>query len=118
VPGIRHASDDDAGAGSAWWMFGIVVEDDFPISRDELREHLAAAGIETRTFFIPLHAQPLYRASFVGQRYPVAERLARTGLYLPSGPNLSAAEIGYVAERLRRASRASAARGRAAARAN
>jgi perosamine synthetase len=110
VPGITHAMDDDVAAGSAWWMFGIIVDDDFPISRDQLRERLAAAGIETRTFFIPLHAQPLYRAGFVGQRYPVAEQIARTGLYLPSGPNLSAAEIGYVAEELRRASRATSGR--------
>jgi dTDP-4-amino-4,6-dideoxygalactose transaminase len=47
--------------------------------------------------FIPIHLQPIYRAAFAGQHYPVAEELCRKGLYLPSGPNLSADEIDYIA---------------------
>jgi len=31
----------------------------FGISRDELRRRLAARGVETRTFFVPLHLQPI-----------------------------------------------------------
>jgi perosamine synthetase len=101
IPGIVLAPDDAAGRESVWWMFGALVDDSFAISRDELRRRLAAAGIETRTFFVPIHMQPLYRAGFPGQRYPVAERLARTGLYVPSGPNVTADEVVHVADQVR-----------------
>jgi perosamine synthetase len=84
--------------GGVTWMFGIRVTERFGISRDELRRRLAARGVETRTFFVPLHAQPVYADRFRGQRYPVAEELGRSGLYLPSGPRLSLDDIAYVAE--------------------
>jgi perosamine synthetase len=88
---------------SACWVFGIRVQSDFGCSRDQLRERLAARGIETRTFFVPMHLQPIYRARFRGQRFPVAEELGRTGLYLPSGPLLSDLEVDYVAAEVRAA---------------
>jgi perosamine synthetase len=84
--------------GGVTWMFGIRVTDRFKMSRDELRRRLAARGVETRTFFVPLHAQPVYAERFRGQRYPVAEELGRSGLYLPSGAGLSLDDIDYVAE--------------------
>jgi len=87
--------------GGVTWMFGVMVDERFGISRDELRRRLAARGIETRTFFVPLHLQPIYQRRFAGQRYPVAEELGRRGLYLPSGPGLSADDIAYVADALR-----------------
>ena len=88
-------------------MFGVTVGERFGISRDELRRRLAARGVETRTFFVPLHLQPIHYRQFAGQRYPVAERLGRGGLYLPSGPGLTADDIAYVADAVR-ASRGSA----------
>jgi perosamine synthetase len=85
-------------AKNVYWMYGVVVEDAFGISRDELRRRLARRGIETRTFFIPIHLQPIYYELFRGQHFPVAEELCRRGLYLPSGATLSAAEVAYVCE--------------------
>ena len=90
-------------ARNVYWMYGVVVEDEFGISRDELRRRLARRGIETRTFFIPIHLQPIYYAHFQGQRYPVAEELCQRGLYLPSGATLTEAEITYVCEMVREA---------------
>jgi perosamine synthetase len=87
--------------GGVTWMFGITVEDGFGSSRDELRAALAAHGVETRTFFVPLHLQPVNYRRFAGQRYPVAEQLGRKGLYLPSGPSLSADDVDYVADAVR-----------------
>lgn len=89
---------------SVFWMFGLTVDADvFGCTRDELRRRLAARGIETRTFFVPMHVQPAYFRAHRGESYPVAERLGRTGLYLPSGPALSDADIAYVAREIRRA---------------
>jgi len=45
-----------------------------------------------------MHFQPCWFAAFRGERYPVAESLCERGLYLPSGPALTAEEIGYVAD--------------------
>jgi perosamine synthetase len=85
-------------AKNVYWMYGVVVEDGFGISRDELRRHLARRGIETRTFFIPIHLQPIYYEMHRGQRFPVAEELCRRGLYLPSGATLTEAEVAYVCD--------------------
>jgi perosamine synthetase len=86
-------------------MYSILVEDDFGCSRDELRQRLARQGIETRTFFIPIHLQPIYHRAHRGRPYPVAEALCRKGLYLPSGATLSESDIDFVAEAIRRAQR-------------
>jgi perosamine synthetase len=42
-----------------------------------------------------MHEQPVFQARglFIDERYPVAERLARQGLYLPSGLSLTMAQL-------------------------
>ena len=85
-------------AKNVFWMYGIMVErDSFGMNRDQLRSVLADNGIETRTFFIPMHCQPVYWNTFKGQRFPVAERLCRDGFYLPSSSSLTINEIERVA---------------------
>lgn len=89
-------------AKNVYWMYGILVDrEQFGMSRDELRQALAEHGVETRTFFIPMHCQPVYWQTFKGQRYPVAERLCRDGMYLPSASSLTLAEIEYVTDVIR-----------------
>ena len=102
VPGIEMAVPADD-VDAVHWMVGVTVTDELGIGRDELRARLAARGIETRTYFVPMHLQPAYFADHRGERYPVAEELGRTGLYLPSGPDLSDDDIAYVAREVRRA---------------
>jgi perosamine synthetase len=103
VPGLRLI-EERPGVRSACWMVGVVVDEGaFGCTRDELRDRLAARGVETRTFFVPMHLQPAYFHAHVGERYPVAEELGRTGLYLPSSSGLTDDEIAYVAREVRRA---------------
>jgi perosamine synthetase len=104
VPGLELAPEQP-GHESAEWMFGVLVGDGFGCSRDELRQRLAADGIETRTFFVPIHLQPAYMHEHSGRRYPVAELLGQTGLYLPSGPALGADDVATVVEAIVRARR-------------
>ena len=61
---------------------------------------LEKKGIETRTFFIPMHEQPVFQnmGLFKGERYPVAEELARTGMYLPSSSGLNEEEIRFICD--------------------
>jgi perosamine synthetase len=89
---------DRPGVKNVFWMFGLLVQPEFGLSRDDLRLFLANNGIETRTFFIPIHLQPIYFDTYRGQGYPVAESLCQKGMYLPSGPGLTDAEIRYISE--------------------
>lgn len=87
---------------NSYWMYGILIEDDFGLTRDEVVTALAAAKIETRPFFISMHRQPAlieYGCDTSGQ-YPITDELSRKGLYLPSGSGLSQAQIERVAATL------------------
>src|SRR5262245_16148585 len=48
-------------ARNVYWMYGIVVTEEFPLSRDELMAYLAEREIESRTFFCPMSRQPFLR---------------------------------------------------------
>jgi perosamine synthetase len=103
IPGITTPKEAEW-AKNVYWMYGILVdEQEYGMSRDELRKVLADNGIETRTFFIPMHCQPVYWKTFYGQRYPVAEGLCRNGFYLPSASSLTISEIEYVTDVIRAA---------------
>ncbi|MCU1245882.1 MAG: putative aminotransferase [Acidobacteria bacterium] len=104
VPRLTLPAEAD-GVKNVFWMYALLVEEAFGCSRDELRRSLAAGGIETRSMFIPIHLQPIYHQAFRGERYPVAEALCRKGLYLPSGPGLSTADIAYVGSEIARIQR-------------
>lgn len=101
IPGITTPPEAEW-AKNVYWMYGILVDKaKFGMGRDELRRVLAEQGIETRTFFIPMHCQPVYWNAFKGQRYPVAEQLCRDGFYLPSASSLTLEEIEYVTDVIR-----------------
>jgi perosamine synthetase len=102
IPGIVTPPEADW-AKSVFWMYSILVEDEFGKTRDQLRAYLAEHGIETRTFFIPMHLQPIYYQAFKGQRYPVSEMLCQRGFYLPSASSLTPREIDYITEMVRQA---------------
>jgi perosamine synthetase len=85
---------------SSFWMYFVRTTTHCPISRDELRHRLANKGIETRTAFVPLHLQPAYRQYARSGTFPHAEDIARTGLYLPSSPSLTEAELEYISQSL------------------
>jgi perosamine synthetase len=102
IPGII-TPPEAAWAKNVFWMYSILVQDEFGMTRDQLRGYLARHGIETRTFFIPMHLQPIYYAAFEGQRYPVAEMLCQRGFYLPSASSLTGQQITYIAGIVRQA---------------
>jgi len=87
-------------AKNVYWMYGILLEDSFGPSRDELMERLKKQGIDTRAFFIPIHQQSAFQKEnlFQGESYPIAEKISQEGLYLPSGSGLSSEQIEYVCQ--------------------
>lgn len=74
-------------ARNVYWMYGVVISEETGIDAAQFAERLKERGVDTRPFFLGMHEQPvlLKRGLFLNEHYPVAERLARQGLYLPSG---------------------------------
>lgn len=104
VPGLQLQVQQPWARG-VYWMYGLVLDEDTGLDAASFAQRLAARGVETRPFFLGMHEQPVLRERglFAGERYPVAERIARQGLYLPSGLALGAAEIERVCEAVREA---------------
>lgn len=69
---------------NVYWVYGVIIEEDFGVQRATLQKRLRERRIETRRFFTPIHQQPIVKTAGVGGSYPESERLARRGLYLPS----------------------------------
>lgn len=87
-------------ARSVFWMNGIVLSTDREMDGVGLAAALAFKGVDTRPFFLGMHEQPAFHAAglFRGEHYPVTERLARQGLYLPSGLALTDAQLADVCD--------------------
>ena len=91
-------------ADNIYWVFGVVLMDEVPFDSQEAMRRLGAQGIGTRPYFWPMHEQPVFRTMglFEGERYPVSERLARRGFYLPSGMALTEGQLDQVAAEVRK----------------
>ena len=103
VAGISAQPERADFAENIYWVYGLVLDDDVAFDAEEAMRRLAGLGVETRPFFWPMHEQPVLRKMglFAGERYPVAERLARRGFYLPSGMALTEDQIDRVAGAVR-----------------
>ncbi|HUU72521.1 MAG TPA: DegT/DnrJ/EryC1/StrS family aminotransferase, partial [Burkholderiales bacterium] len=79
-----------------YWIFSMQIDPEIAgISRDQLTVKLDARGIETRPFFIPLHLQPPYKQP---GEFTVSTEISSTGISLPSGNDISDAEIDRVCD--------------------
>ena len=77
---------------NSFWMYTVLVENDFGMSRDEFVSKLwKDYKVQVRTFFYPIHSQPVFkkRGLFKSEKCPVSENLSKKGLYLPSGLTLT-----------------------------
>jgi perosamine synthetase len=90
-------------AKNVYWMYGVVLGDDVPFDAAEFALRLRSRGVDTRPFFLGMHEQPVLRDKglFHDEHYPVTERIARRGLYLPSGLTITEDDIDYVSDVVR-----------------
>jgi perosamine synthetase len=98
VPGVT-LPPEAAWAKNVYWMYSILLDDGFPLSRDQLIAHLKSQEIDSRPFFYPLHTLPPYTRS---ESYPVAEDLGRRGLNLPSSSRLTPKQIERICAAIRK----------------
>lgn len=88
-------------AVSVHWMVGVILGS--PLARDAVMAELAAAGIETRPFFFPVHHFPMYAGCGTDQGCPISTDLAYRGICLPTAAYLQRKDVAFIAETLRRA---------------
>lgn len=95
IPGIRcHAPSTAHRHNHAY--FPIFVEDDYPLSRDDLYFRLRENGIYGRRYFYPLVPEfPMYRNLPGNDRdeWPNAREAAERVICLPMYPNLNECDI-------------------------
>jgi perosamine synthetase len=98
ITGMQLPCERTAYAENIYWVYGVVLNEKADMAADTAMEAMRARGVGTRPFFWPIHQQPVFQGMgmFRGEQYPVAERLARYGFYLPSGLALTDAQMDYV----------------------
>jgi perosamine synthetase len=87
-------------AENIYWVFGLVAET-IELCEQTVKK-LNDQQIGTRPFFWCMHEQPVFQKMglFINESYPVAEKMARNGFYLPSGLGLELDEISSVIDKL------------------
>lgn len=87
-------------ARSVFWMYHLALRGSLSDKRQLIMHRLSDAGVETREGFIPYNMQDIFIArgwTTLGE-CPLANEVATTGFYLPSGASLTDDEIDYVAD--------------------
>jgi perosamine synthetase len=90
------------------WLFCVTVDPHaYGRTRDELIDHLAAHGIETRPFFLSLHRLPPFREQSLNRRedLPYTDLLSTRGLNLPTFSGLDPDDQEAIVEAIREFSR-------------
>ena len=69
----------------AWHLFVLRLSDAARLTRDELIDRLAAAGIGTSVHYVPLHRQPYWRDRYGlrPEQFPVADRAYQRMFSIP-----------------------------------
>lgn len=83
-------------AKHVWWMFSVIIAGTYSVTVDEVMTRMQARGIETRPIVFPIHQLPPYLKSVLGEKFPVADRIARFGINLPTWAGLTRDDIGHI----------------------
>lgn len=102
IPGLQLPVEE-TWARQVYWMYGVVLDESTGMNAVQFAKQLKEKGIETRPFFLGMHEQPVFRdmGLFLDEKYPVSERIARQGLYLPSGLSLTEKQMNFVCHTIR-----------------
>ncbi len=89
-------------ADNIYWVYALVAKSEELCN--ETVKKLSELKIGTRPFFWCMHEQPVFAKMglFKNEKYPVAEKLARNGFYIPSGLGLTDVQVDTVIEAMHR----------------
>lgn len=101
LAGLSFQPEAPWGTHSRWLTCVLIDPEEFGADRETVRQALESENIESRPVWKPMHLQPVFRdCPRVGGQ--VAENLFRHGLCLPSGSNLTEADLCRVVDAIRR----------------
>jgi dTDP-4-amino-4,6-dideoxygalactose transaminase len=101
IPGLRPVSDPAWGACN-FQSYWVEVGPEYPLDREGLLAHLAAADISARRGIMAAHRQPAYLGA-AHVPLPVTEHLTDTTVILPLFHEMSDAQVTRVVDSLRSA---------------
>lgn len=103
TPGLQLPLPQTDYADNIYWVYGLVLKDEVPFDAEEAMRRLAQHKIGTRPFFWSMHEQPVFRKMGLFDEVfcPVAEKIARRGIYIPSGMALTDEQMERVATSLK-----------------
>ncbi|MEU6554465.1 DegT/DnrJ/EryC1/StrS family aminotransferase [Streptomyces sp. NPDC046915] len=99
VPGLT-AVRDPAHGQSNFQSYWVLLDEDFPVGRDDLLAALSEAGVSARRGIMAAHLEPAY-ADHPRAPLPVTERLTRDSLILPLFHTMTEAQQDRVVTALR-----------------
>lgn len=79
---------------TAPWFYEVLIED-----RLGLKSYLKDKGIGTREFYPALHTEPVFARK--NEHFPIAESIAKKGLWLPSAVQLTDNQVKYICENIK-----------------
>ena len=93
--------EEPEGSFSNYWLTTILLDERGAIYREQLRLHLERDNIESRPLWKPMHLQPIFQncRSYVNG---VSEGFFNRGLCLPSGTNMSDADLKRVVRQVKK----------------
>ncbi|MER5447538.1 DegT/DnrJ/EryC1/StrS family aminotransferase [Streptomyces sp. NPDC002764] len=103
VPGLTPVRDPEHGQ-SNFQSYWVLLDQDFPVDRDDLLAALASAGVSARRGIMAAHLEPAY-ADHPSAPLPVTERLTRDSLILPLFHTMTEAQQDRVVAALREQAR-------------
>ncbi len=93
IPGVTFLTEPSDQYFSNYWLTTITIDEkETGIDREKVRLGLMDQNIESRPLWKPMHKQPVFESyPYYGNHF--SEQLFETGLCLPSGSNLTEAEL-------------------------
>ncbi|WP_298262446.1 DegT/DnrJ/EryC1/StrS aminotransferase family protein [uncultured Lutibacter sp.] len=100
LKGFQLPKEKTPYADNIFWVFGLVAESEE--RQKETIKKLNISKIGTRPFFWCMHEQPVFKKMglFKNDVYPISEKLARNGFYIPSGLGITDEEVAKVISKL------------------
>lgn len=82
---------------NVYWLYSILVEEDYSLTRDELIFRFNENGIQARPFFMAIHKMPDYKLCRHGDM-TITDELVKVGINLPSSTSLTESEIKIISK--------------------
>lgn len=86
---------------NCYWLYSILVEDEFGVSRDEFLKELNKNGVQARPFFMPVHEMPPYKECRHGDM-TVTNEISSKGVNLPSSVSLTQDEVRMICKTIKK----------------